>query len=354
MNQWINDQLVLIGRPKLARRTQMESRNLADIAMKTNLSLSLGLTVFGLLGLVAAPAAVGGGLQMIVVAEQPDARAPAAAASPDHPVYYVAFDGGYIEAGDPIAGERPPGAAAMAKALQHTLAGLGYQPAAGAATPTLVLTYHWGLINRDSFATKIGTKIDPNMHARLSLVTTSHQDGEIENYLLDKRMLGRTNPAFRSPGILSIRERDALELAHDNRYFVVLSAYDYSSISQRQPKLVWRVKLSTLSVGVSMADALPTLLQGGAPYMGRNLTDFEYAKVPLVAAVGGGPGGEVDRFSPPLGNTGSLDGQFLRGLMKPEHDEFSGTHAYEKTPYEPVVASVSASAASSMQVVQPK
>ena len=322
--------------------------------MNTHLRLSLGLAVLGTLGMVPTPRAAGRSLQMIVVAEQIDAQPPAPTPSADHPVNYVALDGGYIEAGDPIANEQPPSASAVAQALQKTLASSGYQPATGAVPPSLVFIYHWGLLNRDSHASRIGTTIDPNLHARLSLVATRHQDGEIETYLLDKRLMGRANPAFRSPGILSIRERDSLELANDDRYFAILSAYDYSSISQRQPKLLWRVKMSTLSVGASMADALPTLLQGGAPYLGRNLTDFEYVKLPLVAATGNKSGAGVERFSPPLGNTGGLDGQFLRSLMKQEHDEFSGTHAYDKEAYEPIVVSVATSAASSMQVAQPK
>ena len=322
--------------------------------MKTCPSLFAGLAVIGTLGIGAAPTAAGRSLQMVVIAEQPDAQLSATAPSPNHLVHYVALDGGYIEAGDPIANEHPPGAAAVAKALQRVLASLGCQPATGAATPTLAFIYHWGLLNRDSLAVRNGPMIDPNLHARLSLVTTSHQDGEIENNLIDNRLLGRNNTAFRSPLILSIRERDALELSHDDRYFAVLSAYDYSSLSRHQPKLLWRVKMSTRSVGASMADALPTLLQGGAQYLGRNLTDAEYLTVPLVTAAAGESGAGTQRFAPPLGNTGSLDGQFLRGLMKQEHDEFSGTHAYDKVAYEPIVASVSSDAASPIKDVQPK
>jgi len=332
----------------------MESRTQTEIAMKTFLSLSLGLTAMGTLGVVTIPSAAGRSLQMTVVAEQTAAQSPATVPSPDHPAYYVALDGGYIEEGDPIANEHPPAASAVAQALEKTLAGLGYQPANGGATPTLVFTYHWGLLNRDSFAPRFGAAIGRNLHARLLLVTTSRQQGEIETYILDKRLMGRTNPAFRSPGILSIRERDALDLANDNLYFVILSAYDYTSVDLRQPKLLWRVKMSTRSVGASMADALPTLLQGGAPFLGRNLTDLEEVEVPLAAAAGGAPGAAVERFSPPLGNTGSLDGKFLSGLMKQEHDEFSGAYPDDKMAYKPIVTSISAGAAASMKVVDPK
>jgi hypothetical protein len=322
--------------------------------MKTYLRLSLGLAVIGTLGTTAVLPAAGRSLEMVVVAERTDAQVSQTVPSPGLPVSYVALDGGYIEAGDPVANEHPPGAAAMAQALQRELSSLSYEPASGAATPSLALIYHWGRLYRDSHEVRNGTLIDPNLHARLSLLTTSRQDREIESFVLDRQLTGRINPAFRSSLVLTIQERDALELARDDRYIAVLSAYDYRSVSERQPKLLWRVKMSTLNVGASMADALPTLLHGGAPYLGSNLGGFESLKVPLVTAAEPVPGPAVERFSPPLGNTGSLDGQFLRSLMKLEHDEFSGAHVYDKVAYEPIVAPGSIDAASPVQDVPPK
>jgi len=322
--------------------------------MKTRFSLSLGLTAIIGLGLSAVSADASGNIEMAVVAEQSGVQLLAAVPSPDTPVYYVALDGGYIEAGDPIANENPPGAAAVAQALQRELAEVRYQPATGPATPTLLFIYHWGLLCRDSHASENGNTIDPNLHARLSLITTGSQDRAIETYILDRELTGRINPAFRSPLFLNFPERDALSLSHDDRYFVVLSAYDFRSVSQRQPNLLWRVKMSTLGVGVSMADALPTLLHGGAPFLGRNLSSFQDVRVPIVAAIPVGAANGAERFSPPLGDTGSLDPQFLRGLMKKEHDEFSGTHRYDKVAYDPIVVATSTSAISSTPSLSPK
>jgi len=79
--------------------------------MKTLLNLFPGLATAGLLGIIAAPAAAGRNLQMVVVAEQTGAMTAPALPTPEHPASYVAFDGGYIEAGDPIANLQPPAAA---------------------------------------------------------------------------------------------------------------------------------------------------------------------------------------------------------------------------------------------------
>jgi hypothetical protein len=91
-----------------------------------------------------------------------------------------------------------------------------------------------------------------------------------------------------------------------------------------------------------MDEALPALIRGGAPFLGRNLNDFEYADSPRVAPVGGAAVAGAPLFSPPVGSTGSMDGQFLRGLLKREHDEFAGVYPDDKMAYEPIVVSPSA------------
>ncbi len=297
--------------------------------MKTRLQLFVALGAFGL---AAVPGAAGRNLQMIVVAEQADPKAAPVLPRPEHPADYVVFDAGYIEAGDPIANEKPPASSAMADALRNTLAAQGYQPAA-TGQPQLLFVYHWGLLNRDSHAIRNGLTIDPNLHARLALLTTTRQDGEIENFLLDHRLMGRTNPAFRTPGFLEFQYRDILDLTHDDSYFVVLSAYDYASIGRREARLLWRVKMSTRSAGAAMADALPALLRGGAPYFGRDLNKLQTVAAPLIAGNRAAPGAQ--QFSPPSGMVGSLDENFLRELMKREHTEFSGARAGDLAAYAP-------------------
>ena len=147
--------------------------------MKTHLRLLFGVVGLGTFGLVAVPGAAGRGLQMLVVAEQTDPKSAVKPPKTDHPADYVAFDAGYVEAGDPIANEKPPASSTIAEALRHTLAEQGYQPAA-AGHPQILFVYHWGLLNRDSHAIRNGATIDPNLHARLALLTTTKQDGEID------------------------------------------------------------------------------------------------------------------------------------------------------------------------------
>lgn len=308
--------------------------------MKTVLNLYFGLAAAGMLGIVSVPAAAGANLQMIVVAERADANTSPVLPTPQQPAYYVAFDGGYVEAGDPIANEQPPATSAITQSLRLTLAGRGYEPAADTNAPSVVLIYHWGMLNRDSYAFRHGNQIDPNLHARLSLVSTNKQDEDVEQYLVERQVMGR-----KIPDTLDFHQREILQTANDNRYFVIVSAYDCAAVGRHEPKLLWRTKMSAYGAGIAMADALPTLLQGGAPYFGRNLKDFEYIESPVVS--GGRGGQEAPQFAPPLGNPGSLDAQFLLGLMKQEHDEFSGTRPSDKTPYDPIVSASPAGTPSS-------
>jgi hypothetical protein len=268
----------------------------------------------------------GGKLQMAVVAEQADPALKLAPPAAAQPVYYVAYDAGYIESGDPIAGVNPPPATAVAQALSAALASQHYLPAAAMSAPSLLLVYHWGLLNRDSHQIRNFTRLQPNLKARIGLVAPAKYAQRMETDLLDRR-----EPVSVHIPIIDITERDLLQLAADDRFFVIVSAYDFASVARHEAKLLWRAKMSTRSAGVSMAEALPTLVRGGAPYFGRDLTNTQYVTEPLVregqAAVGA-PAAEA--FVPPPEVARQLDKNYLDQLMHREQVKFSG----ERTPDE--------------------
>jgi len=264
---------------------------------------------------------VGGKMDMTVVAEYGD---PSLAQSPPdagHPAYYVAYDGGYIEAGDPIAGERPPAAAALARALAAALASQHFLPAVPGTAPSLVLVYHWGRLGRDSFQIRQSPwTLQPNLLARVALVTPKKYESRIEQDLIDHR-----SPVGGHIPILDVTERDLLQMIADNRYFVVVSAYDYPSVAQRDARLAWRLKLSTPTPGVAMDEALMTLLQGGAAYAGRNLTATQSTRA-TMAPGGGADGGAppFEGFAPPPSVGRELNPAYLTELVRRDHALFTG------------------------------
>jgi hypothetical protein len=267
---------------------------------------------------------------MVVVAEQANPPLAPALPTPDRPAYYVAYDAGYIEAGDPIANEKPPAAAAVAQALRGTLVSQSYLPATAQSAPSLLIVYHWGLLRRDSQQIRNTFKIQPNLKARIALIATNKQAGEVESLLLDRRMV-RLNPTFRSPGFIGLKESDLLDLVEDDRYFVVVSAYDFSAFSHRETKLLWRLKVSARTPGESMAEVLPALLRGGALYLGRNLPETKSIRELLPV---GGPGANgtptMEEFLPPPEVARQLDEPSLDGLKRQEHIEFSGESFFDK------------------------
>jgi hypothetical protein len=299
--------------------------------MKTILSPTLLLTALLAAG-GATPARAAGGwsfwhptLYSVVVAEQPRPENKFVPPTADHPAYYAIYDGGYIEAGDPIANERPPAAAAVAQALARSLAPRHYLPATDRLPPSVLLLYHWGVLNRSSTEIRNSLELGPNQRARIALVAPAGYARRIEQDLLDERTMREAHSRVWFPYFLDFHERDILELSRDDRFFVVVSAYDYAALARRQAKLLWRAKMSARSAGVAMADALPALLRSGAPYFGQNLRDPQYVNTPEVreGRVEVGVPRVVD-YLPPPAVAHELAGPFVRRLANREHRQFAG------------------------------
>ena len=264
-------------------------------------------------------------LDTVVVAEMTAASAKLVRPTPDQPVYYVAFDGGYREMGDPVANEKPPADTAVARALRRTLATEGYRPATEQTPPTLLLIYHWGTLNKDSLAIRNDIEIDPNLKARLSLVATSKYARQIEDEILRRRTTRDLHAPFPVPSFLSINARQLRELAQDDRYFVIVSAYDYAALRRHETQLLWRARMSARNAGVAMREALPALIKGGGHYFGRAADESQFVETPL------GLEGKVEigtptvvEFPDAVGAAVRLDDPFVRELAEKEGAEVTG------------------------------
>lgn len=291
--------------------------------MKTHARIPLILLSGGLVFAATAPSARAGWFDSIyenVVSEQTN---PATAPTPptaNRPAYYVAYDGGYIEAGNPIAGERPPKPAVVANALFHALASQHYVQATSAHPPSLVIIYHWGLLRRDTYQIRSIFQIQPNLRARIYLVAPTKYAKRMVRDIMDRRQPGLVHIPILDPDEITL-----LQLAHDNRYFVIVSAYDYPSVVSGRARLLWRTKMSTLSVSASMSDALPALLRGGANYFGRNYPEAQTVRestVPSGRVHVGTP--TVESFLPPPEVKQQMNHPYLDRLMRQETKRFTG------------------------------
>jgi hypothetical protein len=236
------------------------------------------------------------------------------------PTTYVAFDGGYIEAGDPESGDEPPPAAQVRQCLEAALAAQGFQESG--TVPKLLVTYHWGVLRVDSLAIHVPFEVQQNLSARISLVSTQKMDAEIENHILDRLKGSGENLNVATPRFLTGDLESVVSRARHPRIFVVVSAYDYQSLFERHvAKLVWRTKLSALETSGDMAQVIPPMLAKGTGHFG---TDS-----PTVIAVGASlastPSSIGDSVGPaPTPESYHLDPESMAKLLAHGREEISG------------------------------
>jgi hypothetical protein len=281
--------------------------------MKLRTSSTFGLVAIMAIGF--APHASAGifsnNIDMLVVAETPNG-APAQSS----PLAYAAFDGGYIEAGDSIAGDTPPTPEQVSQSLRAALANQGFQ--AATSSPAVVLTYHWGVLRIDRRQIRVPYGIKSNLEARIELVSTRELGAEVENHILLNEKSGQSNADGASPRFLVGPADTVREDSNQPRIFVIVSAYDYEGLVHREAKLLWRVKLSAREQSGEMDEVIPALVAGGAPYFGKDLPGVKTVEVtPKTVS----QGSSAPAVTP---DSLHLDSQFINGLLKSEHDNFSG------------------------------
>jgi len=285
--------------------------------MKTRTYPALGLVVLCAAGFAtqAAAGVFSNNFRMLVVAEQPTA----AQASQDNPASYIAFDGGYIEAGDPIAGETPPTADQVSQSLHAALAGHGFQAAQG--TPSVVLTFHWGILRVDHRQIRVPYGIKTNLMARIELVSTEKLGAEVENHILGREKGSGINEDVSAPRILAGPLETVVQDSRQPRIFVVVSAYDYQGLVHREAKVLWRVKLSTLESSGDLQEVIPALIAGGGQYFGKNFTNMQDVEASISNAAQPAAG---TAYAQPRPESYQLDKGFIDSLLKQEHRKISG------------------------------
>ena len=247
-------------------------------------------------------------------------RAKAAPAELSKPTSYVAFDGGYIEAGDPIAGDEPPTADNVRQSLEAALASQGFQ--ASQTVPSLLITYHWGVLRVDHREINVPYKILTNLMARISLVSTAKMEAEIENHILDRKKGGGEDLSVSSPRFLAGDLDAALSHSRQPRIFVVVSAYDFQSLFQKhEARLVWSTKLSTQETSGKMEQVIPPLLSKGSSFLGADSPNVANIQATLEAkstAIG------ISAGTPPTPESYHIDRLYLDSLLRQERAQISG------------------------------
>lgn len=185
------------------------------------------------------------------------------------PAYYILHEGGVLEQGDPVANDPAPPASDLTRALAQSLPGSNFLPATADHAPSLLLVAHWGVMREDSTEIIPPFDIPRSLRARLQLIAPPATANRIERKLTDRLHARTLNQNFPWPSMLSNADENTLDLARDDLYFVVVTAYDYAAAAKNETVPVWRLKLSTPARRLSMADALPALIRHARDHFGR-------------------------------------------------------------------------------------
>ena len=215
----------------------------------------------------------------------------------DRPAYVVTHSGGQHDFGQVPAGDQPPAAGILDQQVEQALGRLHYLRADASHPPSLLIVFSWGVhcSPGDDFD-------DPgyrNLLDRAALVGGRRFADELKKILEQNETLaaatsmepfGAQLPGMRPMSAASLfqydspieafRRRDLkteylLRQIADDCYYVVVSAFDYSSVARGKQQLLWRTKLTTTARGASMADAIPALIANGAGYLGRGMNEPE-------------------------------------------------------------------------------
>jgi hypothetical protein len=200
-----------------------------------------------------------------VVVDKTEAGRAVQTPTKEKPAFYYPVLAGYREAVSLVAGETSPPPTPVAKLLAKALAAQHYY-VVGTQTPppTLLLVFHWGYMNPQ--IDELGDPENPqqqfwNQREMLALVAGN--------------TLNNVNP-------FGFQRNDILQNARDDRYFVIVSAYDFAAAKEKKKKLLWQAKMSTPSNRVSLAEVIPGLIAAGGPHFGRETKLPESVTAPIA------------------------------------------------------------------------
>lgn len=186
-----------------------------------------------------------------VTAEGSQGRTPTREA----PMYYAPAFAGYRERGAVQAGTKPPPEAEVRAAVVAALSRQHYLMMQPDSTPDLMLVIWWGQVN-----------------PVIDVMEANEDDVAPTEVFLNTREMMALVGAFKTR---TVSKSDAKELklaARDDRYFILVAAYDFAAAKRKERKLLWTARMSTESTGRGPDEIFPLLAASGAAVFGRDTT----------------------------------------------------------------------------------
>jgi hypothetical protein len=190
----------------------------------------------------------------------------------------------------------------IARVIAGPLAAQHYRPARGLDTEKLLIMIYWGTtIVPQSFATSpaaetFGNAIDPKKWANdpayrargttLLMENAQREQVDIKNALLlgydgNVSIGSDYGTIVGHAGVAGEYNDELLSEIEENRYFVVLLAYDFQVFrKENKHKLLWETRFSINEPRNNFARALPVIAQYASRYFGQDSHGLLRTKVP--------------------------------------------------------------------------
>lgn len=198
--------------------------------------------------------------QVVVYSFLTDAGLALAPPKTEKPARYALGNGGYQEWGGVRAGEKPTKLTAIEPLVRAALRLNRYEGLRVGETPDLVIEFHWGCMRPDvSGRGPINAIVNAivNLPDMLDLVGGRSLESNPNRWL-----------------------RQALiEAAMEERYFLILSAFEPFDYSRNRKTLLWRTQISIPIATLTQDQAFPILVGCGAPLFGRPTLEPKFISV---------------------------------------------------------------------------
>jgi len=205
-------------------------------------------------------------LEVITVTDVSTTGALVPRASPDEPQYYLASSLGYRDLGGYLAGDEEPPEPDVIRLISSELAKQGYLPATTrSAPPSLILVYAWGTLNAKMFYGQ-----DPSQASQVNREQIVRFLGGGKVGLREDYFNPLTAPL---PGLSpqSYAARNLLDVARENFYVMVVSAYDLdAALQQKHYPPLWTTRIAAPALGFELGNVLPAMLAIGGQQFGRD------------------------------------------------------------------------------------
>lgn len=179
----------------------------------------------------------------------------------------------------------------IADTLARDMAEQNFHPADSVRGGDMVIVVHWGVTAVEESWADMFPDSDSDSETEFDeegfeVATVDAEPSDIaltaEPSVASNAQLTGINKALNKKGLLPSEREEIKSLLQEERYFIVLMAYDWQKmIAGEERELLWTCRFSLPSPGTNFNSAVPSLSRAAAPMMGTNLEDLAKTKTQL-------------------------------------------------------------------------